>query len=226
MREPLLGGGALPGTSLQKACRLLVAFCALHLTLTLLYYLAGGALRPEPPPRSRPPRPGAPANLSQPEPPRPDSAQPLRDCPATSPLLGKCRLGLLGLPSPRPRGSATRNVGVLALSGFVSTSASRRRNPLCSSPSRLGGSVSCSERPARRLLLLLLHTATCLAAGGPGEGQHAPGGPPRAQVRAAPPVPCPAQEFHAPGSDTMCASVPRKGLDLPPPRASARGHFC
>ncbi|XP_019410558.1 PREDICTED: beta-1,4-galactosyltransferase 1 [Crocodylus porosus] len=85
MREPLLGSGALPGTSLQKACRLLVAFCALHLTLTLLYYLAGGALHPESPLRS--PRPGAPANLSQPEPPRPHSAQPLRDCPAVSPLL-------------------------------------------------------------------------------------------------------------------------------------------
>ncbi|XP_078532642.1 beta-1,4-galactosyltransferase 1 [Lissotriton helveticus] len=31
----------LPGTSLQKACRLLVLFCALHLSVTLVYYLVG-----------------------------------------------------------------------------------------------------------------------------------------------------------------------------------------
>ncbi|XP_069486884.1 beta-1,4-galactosyltransferase 1 [Ambystoma mexicanum] len=31
----------LPGTTLQKACRLLVLFCALHLSVTLVYYLVG-----------------------------------------------------------------------------------------------------------------------------------------------------------------------------------------
>ncbi|XP_063082710.1 beta-1,4-galactosyltransferase 1 [Cavia porcellus] len=42
LREPLLGGSAaMPGASLQRACRLLVAVCALHLGVTLLYYLAG-----------------------------------------------------------------------------------------------------------------------------------------------------------------------------------------
>ncbi|XP_023571854.1 beta-1,4-galactosyltransferase 1 [Octodon degus] len=41
-REPLLGGSAaMPGASLQRACRLLVAICALHLGVTLVYYLAG-----------------------------------------------------------------------------------------------------------------------------------------------------------------------------------------
>ncbi|XP_073202136.1 beta-1,4-galactosyltransferase 1 isoform X2 [Lepidochelys kempii] len=84
------GGAALPGTSLQRACRLLVVFCALHLSATLLYYLAGSsALRPprspEPPARSPgpPPRSPGPANRSraQPGPPPPD-------CPDPSPLLG------------------------------------------------------------------------------------------------------------------------------------------
>ncbi|XP_028911632.1 beta-1,4-galactosyltransferase 1 [Ornithorhynchus anatinus] len=41
MKEPLLGSVAMPGTFLQKACRLLVVFCALHLTVTLVYYLSG-----------------------------------------------------------------------------------------------------------------------------------------------------------------------------------------
>lgn len=41
-REPLLGGSAaMPGATLQRACRLLVAVCALHLGLTLVYYLSG-----------------------------------------------------------------------------------------------------------------------------------------------------------------------------------------
>ncbi|XP_053426717.1 beta-1,4-galactosyltransferase 1 isoform X2 [Nycticebus coucang] len=41
-REPLLSGSAaMPGASLQRACRLLVAVCALHLGVTLVYYLAG-----------------------------------------------------------------------------------------------------------------------------------------------------------------------------------------
>lgn len=44
-REPLLGGSAaMPGASLQRACRLLVAVCALHLGVTLVYYLAGSDL--------------------------------------------------------------------------------------------------------------------------------------------------------------------------------------
>lgn len=41
-REQILGGSAaMPGASLQRACRLLVAVCALHLGVTLVYYLAG-----------------------------------------------------------------------------------------------------------------------------------------------------------------------------------------
>lgn len=46
MKEPLLQGSVavLPGTSLQKACKLLVFFCALHLTVTLVYYVSGGEL--------------------------------------------------------------------------------------------------------------------------------------------------------------------------------------
>ncbi|XP_027730348.1 beta-1,4-galactosyltransferase 1 isoform X2 [Vombatus ursinus] len=41
MKEPLLGSMAMPGKSLQKACRLLVVFCAVHLLVTLFYYLSG-----------------------------------------------------------------------------------------------------------------------------------------------------------------------------------------
>ncbi|KAJ7423151.1 Beta-1,4-galactosyltransferase 1 [Willisornis vidua] len=90
MKEP-----SLPGTSLQRACRLLVAFCALHLSVTLLYYLAGSALRPpgspEPPPR-RPPPANLSLPLSHPPPPatraRPPPAQPPPGpCPEPSPLL-------------------------------------------------------------------------------------------------------------------------------------------
>uniref|UniRef100_A0A8D0GRR2 Beta-1,4-galactosyltransferase n=1 Tax=Sphenodon punctatus TaxID=8508 RepID=A0A8D0GRR2_SPHPU len=80
----------LPGTSLQKACRLLVLFCALHLSATLFYYLAGTSLSPqrslEPPPSpGLGPRRGALAytNLSQLEP----EPRPVTDCPETSPLL-------------------------------------------------------------------------------------------------------------------------------------------
>lgn len=40
----MVGMGALPGASLQKACRLLVLFCALHLVVTLVYYMAGKEL--------------------------------------------------------------------------------------------------------------------------------------------------------------------------------------
>ncbi|NWQ78895.1 B4GT1 galactosyltransferase, partial [Columbina picui] len=72
---------SLPGTSLQRACRFLVAFCALHLSATLLYYLAGNALgrtgNPDPPPR-RPP----PSNLSL-----SPAARPPGLCPEPSPLL-------------------------------------------------------------------------------------------------------------------------------------------
>ncbi|XP_018418501.1 PREDICTED: beta-1,4-galactosyltransferase 1-like [Nanorana parkeri] len=43
MKDPLLQGSAavLPGTSLQKACKLLVLFCAVHLAFTLVYYVSG-----------------------------------------------------------------------------------------------------------------------------------------------------------------------------------------
>ncbi|OCT97446.1 beta-1,4-galactosyltransferase 1 [Xenopus laevis] len=45
MKEPLLPASAvtsaLPGASLQKACKFLVVFCTLHLSVTLLYYLSG-----------------------------------------------------------------------------------------------------------------------------------------------------------------------------------------
>jgi hypothetical protein len=41
-REQFLGGSAaMPGATLQRACRLLVAVCALHLGVTLVYYLSG-----------------------------------------------------------------------------------------------------------------------------------------------------------------------------------------
>ncbi|XP_062456629.1 beta-1,4-galactosyltransferase 1 [Rhea pennata] len=94
MKEP-----ALPGTSLQRACRLLVAFCALHLSATLLYYLAGSALgpprSPEPPPRRPPPpnhppppaprTPGPPP--ASPPPPAPPAVGPPPPCPDPSPLL-------------------------------------------------------------------------------------------------------------------------------------------
>ncbi|XP_055973149.1 beta-1,4-galactosyltransferase 1 [Sorex fumeus] len=46
LREQLLNGSAaMPGASLQRACRLLVALCALHLGVTLVYYLTGSDLR-------------------------------------------------------------------------------------------------------------------------------------------------------------------------------------
>lgn len=63
-REPLLGGSAaMPGASLQRACRLLVAVCALHLGVTLVYYLSGRDLSrlpylvgvPPPPQAGQPP---------------------------------------------------------------------------------------------------------------------------------------------------------------------------
>ncbi|XP_012882098.1 PREDICTED: beta-1,4-galactosyltransferase 1 [Dipodomys ordii] len=88
-REPLLGGSAaMPGATLQRACRLLVAVCALHLGVTLVYYLAGRDLsrlpqlvgvstspqggsngapvgaQPSGEPRSRGPRPPPPLGVS------------------------------------------------------------------------------------------------------------------------------------------------------------------
>ncbi|XP_012811668.2 UDP-Gal:betaGlcNAc beta 1,4- galactosyltransferase, polypeptide 1, gene 1 isoform X1 [Xenopus tropicalis] len=49
MKEPLLPSStitaALPGASLQKACKFLVVFCSLHLCVTLFYYLSGGDFR-------------------------------------------------------------------------------------------------------------------------------------------------------------------------------------
>ncbi|XP_077128710.1 beta-1,4-galactosyltransferase 1 [Ranitomeya variabilis] len=44
MKDPLLHGSAavLPGASLQRACKFLVLYCALHLSITLLYYMFGG----------------------------------------------------------------------------------------------------------------------------------------------------------------------------------------
>ncbi|KAM4710108.1 beta-1,4-galactosyltransferase 1 [Discoglossus pictus] len=49
MRDPLLpslvvGATALPGASLQKACKFLVLFCAIHLGITLVYYVSDGDL--------------------------------------------------------------------------------------------------------------------------------------------------------------------------------------
>ncbi|KAM4876815.1 beta-1,4-galactosyltransferase 1 [Thomomys bottae] len=88
-REPLLAGSAaMPGATLQRACRLLVAVCALHLGVTLVYYLAGRDLsrlpqlvgvstslpggshgspvgaQPSREPRSRGPRPPLPVGVS------------------------------------------------------------------------------------------------------------------------------------------------------------------
>ncbi|XP_014814697.1 PREDICTED: beta-1,4-galactosyltransferase 1-like [Calidris pugnax] len=100
MMEP-----SLPGTSLQRACRLLVAFCALHLSAPLLYSLAGSALGPPPRRRRRDPAPtpprcsvsaapsgfrgggrGAPGPVPPPPPVRSDGAPP-GPCPDPSPLL-------------------------------------------------------------------------------------------------------------------------------------------
>ncbi|XP_041254300.1 beta-1,4-galactosyltransferase 1 isoform X2 [Onychostruthus taczanowskii] len=106
MKEP-----SLPGTSLQRACRLLVAFCALHLSATLLYYLAGSALgppgSPEPPPR-RPPPANLSLPLSRPSPPAararsPPAQPPPGPCPEPSPLLGECRPGWVSGDGQGPR---------------------------------------------------------------------------------------------------------------------------
>ncbi|XP_013931643.1 PREDICTED: beta-1,4-galactosyltransferase 1 [Thamnophis sirtalis] len=76
----------LPGASLQKACRLLVVFCALHLSAVLFYYLRGNTLgyqrTPEPPPRSQTfGRRVTEALLSA------NVSKPAVDCPDPSPLL-------------------------------------------------------------------------------------------------------------------------------------------
>ncbi|XP_054034714.1 LOW QUALITY PROTEIN: beta-1,4-galactosyltransferase 1 [Dryobates pubescens] len=165
--EALPGGASglkessLPGTSLQRACRLLVAFCALHLSATLLYYLAGSALgppgNPEPPPRRLPP-----ANLSLPfsRPPLPSAARPRPRfvgsssglCPEPSPLLGVCPRGAgvtAAWLSTRADGDCGRIAGELGVDGaaearMLSQGRSRRpsRDPLpgaeCSLPVRLG----------------------------------------------------------------------------------------
>lgn len=91
----------LPGASLQKACRLLVVFCALHLSAVLFYYLRGNTLghqrSPEPPPRSqtfgrRESEALLPANVSK----------LAADCPDPSPLLCKCGAPRTLPRSPRP----------------------------------------------------------------------------------------------------------------------------
>lgn len=131
-REPLLGGSsAMPGASLQRACRLLVAVCALHLGITLVYYLAGSdlsrlpqlvgvrtPLQGGPTVAATPPplswgvsselRPGShssprPASNLTSAPVLPTSAPALPACPEESPLLGKVAgLELPGCPRQGP----------------------------------------------------------------------------------------------------------------------------
>ncbi|XP_075056432.1 beta-1,4-galactosyltransferase 1 [Mixophyes fleayi] len=47
MKDPLLPGSTavLPGASLQKACKFLVLFCVLHLSITLVYYVSSQDLK-------------------------------------------------------------------------------------------------------------------------------------------------------------------------------------
>uniref|UniRef100_A0A8C5T313 Galactosyltransferase N-terminal domain-containing protein n=1 Tax=Laticauda laticaudata TaxID=8630 RepID=A0A8C5T313_LATLA len=108
---PFVSGSAgLPGSSLQKACRLLVVFCALHLSAVLFYYLRGNTVAqgrsPEPPPRSqtfgrRESESLLPTN----------SSKPVADCPDPSPLLRKC-----GAPRPLLRSPASPAVGAPSFS--------------------------------------------------------------------------------------------------------------
>ncbi|XP_066470320.1 beta-1,4-galactosyltransferase 1 [Tiliqua scincoides] len=80
----------LPGASLQKACRLLVLFCFLHLSVVFLYYFAGNRFNlqwnPEPaaaaPPRGPAPPHREPLGLKSGNLSKPDA-----DCPDPSPLL-------------------------------------------------------------------------------------------------------------------------------------------
>lgn len=103
MKEPLLQGSILPGASLQRACRLLVLFCALHLSVTLLYYMFGGDTRELTEPQQLQYRPRANSSIgplvsvrATQEPSSPavdmeealtDMQEALTDCPDPSPLL-------------------------------------------------------------------------------------------------------------------------------------------
>lgn len=125
-REPLLGGSAaMPGASLQRACRLLVAVCALHLGVTLVYYLSGRDLSrlpylvgvpPPPAPVDATSQPRRGSDSSSPDaaslpglasnwtsaPGSPVTAPPLPACPEESPLLGKDSVGASPRTGTRP----------------------------------------------------------------------------------------------------------------------------
>ncbi|KAM3939206.1 beta-1,4-galactosyltransferase 1 [Leptodactylus fuscus] len=97
MKEPLLQGSAavLPGASLQKACKFLVLFCALHLSVTLLYYVFGGEttyyterrLYRQKTNSSIGPLGAVLATATQEPPSTTQAVVELADCPTTSPLL-------------------------------------------------------------------------------------------------------------------------------------------
>lgn len=75
----------LPGASLQKACRLIVLFCFLHLSVVFLYYFAGSTLnlqwKPDPAPRVLAPPHREPLALKT------NFSKADADCPDPSPLL-------------------------------------------------------------------------------------------------------------------------------------------
>lgn len=85
----------LPGASLLKACRLLVAFCLLHLLAVVFYYLAGStlSLRGGSPPEPSARGPATAAAAAHPLLPRAPHGRPANasrtaaDCPEPSPLL-------------------------------------------------------------------------------------------------------------------------------------------
>lgn len=93
MKDPLLQGSVLPGASLQRACRLLVLFCALHLSVTLVYYMFGGDSRELTEPLQLQYRPRANASIgplvSVLARATPESSSPraMMECPDPSPLL-------------------------------------------------------------------------------------------------------------------------------------------
>ncbi|XP_063776131.1 beta-1,4-galactosyltransferase 1 isoform X2 [Pseudophryne corroboree] len=101
MKDPLLPGASavLPGASLQKACKFLVLFCALHLTVTLVYYVSGGDLKlfqyfqkqqfqyREKTNSTSGPLVSVLAKAEQAAMPEPSSPEDLAQCPDTSPLL-------------------------------------------------------------------------------------------------------------------------------------------
>ncbi|MEE6522885.1 hypothetical protein FKM82_021535 [Ascaphus truei] len=100
MRDPLLPGSvvaALPGASLQKACRFLVVFCALHLSITLIYYVSERELNifqyfTEHHYSTSSSSPLAASTVQSTTRPHSTTAKEmveLLDCPETSPLLGK-----------------------------------------------------------------------------------------------------------------------------------------